>query len=159
MNCPNCNAIVDTNDTICISCGASLNYINNPNNNNYNDNNLSGTNNESVASVPSARSIPKNNGMALASMVLGIVSVPLMPCCVGAITGIIAIVLGFIAKKKIAESNGLETGYGMTLAGIIIGFAVIGITIIAVIIFIILMIVSPEAFDESQRGFYEGVSQ
>ena len=77
---------------------------------------------------------PKTNSFALVSLILGIVSLPLMCCCVGVITAILAIIFGFIAKNKIAASNGYETGNGMALAGIIIGFAVIGIAIILVIV-------------------------
>ena len=156
MNCPNCNTIVDENDNICINCGSSLRPINNPGE----------INNQPTASAPSAPSIPKNNGMAIASMVLGIVAIPLI-CCrlVGIVPAILAIVFGFLSKKKIAESNGLEIGKGMSLAGIILGFVTVGICAIIIVISIIGMFgltalsENPEFFEEFLRRFEEGMRQ
>ena len=64
---------------------------------------------------------PKTNGLAIASLVLGIVG------CFW-ITAIVAIVLGFVARKQIEQSG--EQGSGMALAGIILGFVWIGLGII-----------------------------
>lgn len=55
-------------------------------------------------------------GMAIASMVLGIVSIPLAWAYVGVATAIVGLILGIIAKKKQKEA-GFPTG--MSLAGII----------------------------------------
>mgnify|MGYP006286930151 CR=1 FL=1 len=126
MNCPNCNAIVNENDTICKSCGASLSSINSPV-----DNNPS----EAATLAPITPSVPKNNGMAIASMVLGIVSIPLICCCyIGVATGILAVIFGFLSGNKIKESNGAEKGEGMALAGIILGFSAIGLAAVLIII-------------------------
>jgi len=57
----------------------------------------------------------KTNGLAIASLVLGIV-------WVGGVGALLAIIFGFIGRKKIAESNGQQTGGGLALAGIILGF-------------------------------------
>jgi len=71
---------------------------------------------------------PRNNGMAIASMVCGIAGFPLLcACLLGLPAGIAAVVLGFIARRQIRESAGRETGDGMALAGIICGFVVIGL--------------------------------
>ena len=60
----------------------------------------------------------KTNGMAIASLVLGILG---FICFVGAISAIVAIILGIGARRKIRESDGTEKGEGMALAGIILG--------------------------------------
>jgi hypothetical protein len=59
----------------------------------------------------------KKSGKAIAALVLGILSL-LAPF--GIVLGIIAIVLGSLARKEIQADAGLE-GDGMALAGIITG--------------------------------------
>ncbi len=61
--------------------------------------------------------MPGNNSKAVASMVVGILSV----VCCGAIVGIVAIVLGILARNEINASGGVQGGSGMALAGIILG--------------------------------------
>jgi uncharacterized membrane protein len=56
--------------------------------------------------------------MAVASMVLGIVGIIMIPV----IAPILAIVFGFVAKGSIDRSQGRETGRGMAVAGIVLGF-------------------------------------
>ena len=58
---------------------------------------------------------PKTNGLAVASMVLGIV-------WVYGIGSILALVFGYQAKKQIDESGGRESGRGMAIAGIVLGW-------------------------------------
>ncbi len=60
----------------------------------------------------------KTNGMAIASLVCGILG---FICFLGAVLGGVAIILGIGARRKIKESGGAETGDGLALAGIIIG--------------------------------------
>lgn len=66
---------------------------------------------------------PRTNGLAIASLVCGIIG------CFS-VTAIVAIVLGFIARNQIRESGGTQQGDGMALAGIILGFVWIGLGII-----------------------------
>ncbi|HVT80688.1 MAG TPA: DUF4190 domain-containing protein, partial [Phycisphaerae bacterium] len=65
---------------------------------------------------------PKTSGMAITSMVLGIVSIPLM-CIWGAgiLTAIPAIILGIIAMSSINKNPQQATGKGMAIAGIATG--------------------------------------
>jgi hypothetical protein len=65
------------------------------------------------------------NGMAVASLVLGI----LWMYWLGSI---LALVFGYIAKRQIDQSNGQQTGRGMAVAGIVLGW--IGVAILSVII-------------------------
>lgn len=61
-----------------------------------------------------------NNTLAIVSMILGIVSIPLA-CCfyIGILPGIAGVVLGVMGQRKAAEMGG--SGKGMALAGIITG--------------------------------------
>jgi Domain of unknown function (DUF4190) len=70
-------------------------------------------------------SAPKTgtNGLAIASLVCGIVG-----CFT--ITAIVAIVLGFVARNQIEQSGGTQQGSGMALAGIILGFVWLGLAFI-----------------------------
>jgi len=60
---------------------------------------------------------PHTNGLAIASLVLGLTGWLL--CGVGSV---LAIVLGFVSRDQIKRSWGRETGSGMATAGIILGF-------------------------------------
>ncbi len=63
---------------------------------------------------------PKNDGMAIAALVCGIVAIP-MYCGIGLILGILGLVFGIISMRKIDRSGGTLTGRGMALAGAICG--------------------------------------
>ena len=65
---------------------------------------------------------PQANQMALWSMITGIASIPLLCLCgLGFLTGIAAMVLGIISKSQISKSQGMQSGGGQALAGIILG--------------------------------------
>jgi hypothetical protein len=68
---------------------------------------------------------PVQNQKALAALILGLVSIPLMFCCIGLGTGVVALVLGIVGRKEIQASGGTQTGDGMALTGIIIGIIAI----------------------------------
>jgi hypothetical protein len=67
------------------------------------------------------------NGLAIASLVLSIVTV------VG-IGSILGIIFGFVARGQIARSRGRQKGAGLALSGIIIGFATLSLILLAVAI-------------------------
>lgn len=80
---------------------------------------------------------PQNDGMAVASLVLGILSiVGVVFCFTGLVLGPIAIVLGSMSRKRINESRGQLTGAGMASAGLITGIigTAIGVLILALFI-------------------------
>jgi hypothetical protein len=72
----------------------------------------------------------KTNGMAIASLVLSLVWL----CGIGSI---LAVVFGYMGKKQIDRSGGAETGRGIAIAGIVIGW--IGVAFLA--LFIVLAII------------------
>jgi Domain of unknown function (DUF4190)/Uncharacterised protein family UPF0547 len=69
------------------------------------------------------------NGYAVASMVLGIL-------WVWWIGSALALIFGYVAKNQIDRSNGMETGRGMALAGIILGWVGVGFLVLGIIGFI-----------------------
>ncbi len=93
----------------------------------------------------SAIAAPPASGLAIASLVLGIVS--LLSVClfhVGAIVGlpcaIMAIVFGVLAKPKINTNE--MSGRGMALAGIICGSIYLALVVLVVIIALVFIAVS-----------------
>jgi hypothetical protein len=77
------------------------------------------------------------NGMAVASMVLGIVAYPMsMLYCAGVIGALLAIIFGFIARARIKRGE-TDVGAGMALAGIILGLVYFGLLLLAVGFFFI----------------------
>lgn len=76
-----------------------------------------------------------NNGMAIASMVVSIVGV--LGLCgygLGGWIGLIGAILGHVARRQIRERG--ESGDGMALAGIIIGWIATAIALIATVIIV-----------------------
>ncbi len=67
----------------------------------------------------------QQSGKAVASFVLSIIGIFICPF----IFSLLAIILGFIARSEIINSEGRLTGAGLALAGIIIGFAGIALTL------------------------------
>jgi len=76
------------------------------------------------------------NGLSVASMVLGIV-------WVFGIGSILAVIFGFIGRKQIKESGGRQSGSGMALAGIILGF----VGVASLILWIVLVIAVTTSID------------
>jgi hypothetical protein len=72
---------------------------------------------------------PSTNGLAIAALILGLVG--WMPCGLGSI---IAVVFGFVARGQIKESRGRQSGDGMALAGIILGFLGIALVVLWVVL-------------------------
>lgn len=66
---------------------------------------------------------PKLSGLAVASIILGILSVVLCPAAfLSLIMGVLAAIFGHVSRGQILRSNGQLTGGGMALTGIITGY-------------------------------------
>lgn len=71
------------------------------------------------------------NGMAITSMILGIISVTLLWCYFfGVLPAIVGVVFGHIARGQIRRGQG--TGAGMALAGLICSYITIGLAALLV---------------------------
>lgn len=78
------------------------------------------------ASIPPQ---PSNNGLAIASLVCSIVGLLFF-----ALPSVLGLIFGFVARSQIRRSNGMQTGAGLALAGIIVGIAVIGVWALVIIL-------------------------
>ncbi len=78
-----------------------------------------------VGGAPGGGSQQGNNGLAIASLVVGLVSY--LCCAFGFVPGAAAIILGVVAKNQIKQTG--QNGNGMATAGIVLGAiaAVLGI--------------------------------
>ena len=85
---------------------------------------------------PASSQASASNGLAIASLVLGIVSLP-SACCYGggALLGIGSLVLGFLARRQIRESGGTQQGDGLAVAGMVTG----GIAILGGVMWVVLL--------------------
>ena len=72
----------------------------------------------------------RTNGFAFASLVLGII-----PLC--GIGGILALIFGYMAKNQIDRSGGAESGRGMAIAGIVLGWIWVGLLVLFIVLSII----------------------
>lgn len=145
--CPNCKNPIEYNMSVCPNCGYSFS--------NNNESNFSNNMPPNMPPYPPVQPKPVNNGFAIASMVLGIISIPLSCCCyIGAIPAILAIIFGFIARNQISESFGAQTGDGMALAGIIMGFCTIGILIV-----LLILSINNNTSTEFWKNFYKGLEE
>ena len=71
----------------------------------------------------------RTNGMAIASLICAIGGVFFL-----GIPSILGIVFGFVSRSQIQRSNGTQTGNGLALAGIIVGFCVVAVGILILIV-------------------------
>lgn len=112
---------------------------------------------------------PKQSGMAVTAIVLGILSLILPPLTcfllwpVGILTAVLALIFGFVAMSTIKNSHGQVCGRGMAISGVIMG----GATLLLVVGFLVSAIVfgepSPAEFtaaedliDDSSKGVGHG---
>jgi len=90
--------------------------------------------------VPPVGGTPSpNNGLAIAALVLGILTF----VCLGPIAGVLAIIFGFLGLKKSNEMGG--TGKGMSIAGIVLG----AVGTIASIMFLVLVVFAADKASDS----------
>ena len=71
----------------------------------------------------------KNSGLAIWSLVLGILGLLFLLLCIGPLFAIPAVICGHIAYGRIKRSAGALEGQGMALAGLITGYLTIGLAV------------------------------
>ncbi|MDT8389016.1 MAG: DUF4190 domain-containing protein [Lentisphaeria bacterium] len=74
---------------------------------------------EPTSQPPVPPPAPKTSGLAVTSLVLGVVSVLM---CMGPLAGIPAVICGHIALSKISRSRGTQTGKGLAIGGLAAGY-------------------------------------
>lgn len=73
---------------------------------------------------------PTTNGLAVASLVLGIIWIYW-------IGSILALIFGYNAKGQIDRSNGMQSGRGLAVAGIVLGWVGVGTLALVLIVALI----------------------
>ncbi len=73
------------------------------------------------------------NGLAEASLVLGILGLTLLPL----VASIVGLVLGYVAKGQIDRSSGRQTGRGLAVAGIVLGWIGIAFAVAVMVLFFV----------------------
>lgn len=73
----------------------------------------------------------RNSALAIWSLVLGIIGLVSF-FCIGILFAIPAVICGHVALGRINRSAGTLGGYGLALAGLIIGYVSLGLTILMV---------------------------
>ena len=66
------------------------------------------------------------SGMAIASLLFGILGLTLFPV----FGGIIALITGYMARNQIQQSGGTMGGQGLATAGIVLGWISIGLLVV-----------------------------
>lgn len=117
--CPNCGAKVEAKQEVKSEAVEPSTIIDN---NQANQNNLNNNVNQAAATQ-------KTNGLAIASMVCGIVGVFIANLWLG----IIALSLGIVAKNKL-KIFPEQKGKGMATAGIVLGIVDLGLAVLGFII-------------------------
>lgn len=79
---------------------------------------------EPTASIPT----PQTNGLAIASLILGLFGL--------GVGHVLALVLGYRAKRQIEEPGSNQRGRGLAIAGIVLGW--IGVTLMAILAVVLL---------------------
>lgn len=78
---------------------------------------------------------PHTNGMAVASLVLGLIGILFLPCRgIGLITSVLAIIFGAISWRSIRASRGAETGNGMAIAGLVLGIVSVALAVLVILL-------------------------
>jgi hypothetical protein len=80
-------------------------------------------------SVRAAQTVP-TSGMAIASLVLGIAGLTVLPL----LASVLAVILGYVARREIREHEGEVSGDGVALAGIVTGWIGIGLAVLGVVL-------------------------
>ena len=81
--------------------------------------------------IPSGPGQPKNCGLAIWSLVCGILAIVLSVACIGPLFSIPAVICGHMAYGRIRRSAGALSGEGLALGGLITGY--LGIALIPIL--------------------------
>jgi prepilin-type processing-associated H-X9-DG protein len=94
---------------------------------------------------------PKTSGLAIASLVLGIVG----PCTVG-LGSIIGIILGIVGLVKIGKSAGAKGGQGLAIAGIVVsGLGIVLLPVLLGMLGMLAGILMPAMFSARDMAYLE----
>ncbi|MBE9374569.1 DUF4190 domain-containing protein [Saccharopolyspora sp. HNM0983] len=75
-----------------------------------------------------ATPVQPTNGLAVASMVVSLVAIPLMCVWIGYLLGLLGVIFGHAARRQIRVTG--AHGTGMATAGMVIGYFVVGLLVL-----------------------------
>jgi len=82
---------------------------------------------------------PKANGLAVASMVIGIIGMVMyltfILAVIGAIACILALIFGMVSKGQIDQAAGTQGGRGFAITGIVLGWVGVGFLLLFLLFF------------------------
>jgi len=88
---------------------------------------------------------PKTSGLAIASLILGIVGLLGLACYgAGVIPAVAALITGVIARRRIRENPTAYQGAGLALAGTILGGIPVALSALACVIIVMLTLLGGE---------------
>jgi hypothetical protein len=64
---------------------------------------------------------PRTDGLAIASLIVGILALVCSVACLGVILGPAAAIMGFISRQRIASSGGTVGGGALAMVGLVLG--------------------------------------
>jgi hypothetical protein len=73
---------------------------------------------------------PRTDGLAIASLICGIVGIACFVICLGVVLGPVAAIMGYISRQRIASSGSTLGGGGLALAGLILGVVGFAVSVI-----------------------------
>jgi hypothetical protein len=79
---------------------------------------------------------PRTDGLAIASLIIGILALVCSVGCLGVVLGPTAAIMGYISRQRISSSGGAVGGGTLALVGLIlgiVGFVVSLLVLIAII--------------------------
>lgn len=92
----------------------------------------------------------KTNGLAVAALVIAILSFFAAFLAIGALGGILAVVLGIIALRQVNASAGTQAGRGIAIGGIAVG----GVSILVGVVVFAFFAALTNAIEEGEFGSY-----
>lgn len=73
------------------------------------------------APISAGYAAPRNDGLAIASLIVGILSLVCTLGCLGILLGPAAAIMGFISRQRIATSGGALGGGTLAVTGLVLG--------------------------------------
>ncbi len=96
----------------------------------------------------------KKNGLATASMILGIISLALFwTVWLGLIVGVVAIILAIVAKNQIKADPSMAGSAGQAKGGMIMGIVGVALAIVMIIIGVLFMSAVASEFEDAARQY------
>lgn len=89
------------------------------------------------------------NGMAITSLVVAIVSFFLAFIVIGALGGVVAVVLGIVALRRVRDAGGAQGGRGLAISGIVVG----GLSILIGAALLVVFVIVGTAVEQGSTGF------